>query len=87
MSVQYVRGGNTLGSIGTIASVAGMVTGQPWLTALGQGMNAYGQIRNGGSYTTPGFQNQNNNPLNWLGGLMAGNIARNNPDQTTQRGK
>ena len=27
------------------------------------------------------------NPMNWLGGLMAGNIATNNPDQTTQRGK
>lgn len=85
MSVQYVKGSNPFGTLGMLANIGGIVTGQPWLTALGQGMNAFGQFSNG--YTSPGFQNTNNNPMNWLGGLMAGNIATNNPDQTTQRGK
>lgn len=85
MAVHYVSGGSPFGTLGMLANLGGIVTGQPWLTALGQGLNVYGQYRNG--YTSPGFQNQNNNPLNWLGGLMKGNIATNNPDQTTQRGK
>ena len=64
-------------NLGKIASVAGMATGQPWLTAIGQGMNAYNSFSSGGGYTTPGFLNQNNNPFNWLG----------NPDMITQGGK
>ena len=88
MSVQYVKGSNPLGSIGTIATIAGMATGQSWLTALGYGANALGSsgASLGGSYTTPGFQNVNNNPFPFLNGLFAGNIAAN-PDHQSQRGK
>ncbi len=85
MSVKYVKGSSPLGSLGTLASLGGMVTGQPWLTALGMGMNAYNTYNNG-TYQTPGFQNKNNNPLFNLGGLFSGNIA-GNPDQITQGGK
>lgn len=85
MSVHYVKGSNMLDNLGQVASLAGMVTGQPWLTALGMGANAYNTYNNG-TYQTPGFQNQNNNPLLDLGGLLSGNIA-SNPDQITQGGK
>ena len=85
MSVTYVKGSSPLGSIGSIASLAGMVTGQPWLTALGMGANTATSLFNGGGYSTPGFMNQNNNPLLGLGGIFSGNIAT--PDNITQRGK
>lgn len=65
-----------LGSLGKVASIAGMATGQPWLTALGSGINAYNTYNNG-TYQTPGFINKNNNPFNWL----------SNPDFITQGGK
>ncbi|MBR0167336.1 MAG: hypothetical protein IJQ08_01550 [Synergistaceae bacterium] len=85
MSVKYVKGNSPLGSLGSIANIAGMATGQPWLSALGMGMNAYNSFSNG-TYKTPGFQNTNSNPLNIFGGLFSGNIA-SNPDNITQRGK
>ena len=85
MAVQYVKGGSgLLDYFANNAQIVGMATGQPWLTALGAGVNAY---NSGGSYTTPGFQNQNNNPLLQLGGLFSGNIASKNPDMKTQGGK
>lgn len=88
MAVHYVKGSNPFSTIGTIASIAGMATGQPWLTALGYGANAYGNTGGslGGGFTTPGFQNVNNNPLPFLSGLFSGNIA-SNPDHQSQRGK
>ncbi len=86
MAVHYVKGSTPLGSLGTFANIAGLATGQPWLTALGMGMNAYNTYNNG-TYQTPGFQNQNNNPLNIFGGLFSGNIASKNPDMKTQGGK
>ena len=87
MAVQYVKGGNSLGTLGTIAGLAGTAMGVPWLSALGMGMNAYGQLQGGGSYQTPGWLNQNNNPFSWLGSLSQGNIASQNPDQISARGK
>ena len=84
MAVHYVKGSSPLGNLGMIASIAGTFTGQPWLTALGQGMNVYNSIS--GGYQTPGFQNTNNNPFLSLGGLFSGNISRN-PDNISQRGK
>ncbi len=86
MSVKYVEGSNPLGALGNVAGLAGTAMGVPWLTALGAGMNAYGQLSGGGGYQTPGWINQNNNPLGWLGGITSGNIA-SNPDQKTARGK
>ena len=38
---------NTLGMLGTLASVAGMATGQPWLSALGAGMQGANSMMNG----------------------------------------
>ena len=88
MSVQYVKN-NTLGSLGTIASLAGTLTGQPWLTALGTGVNAYDAISAGNGYQTPGFLNSNNGGI--LGSLGLGSLFSNsitsNPDDLVQRGK
>ncbi len=85
MSVKYVKGGNTLGALGTIAGLAGTAAGVPWLSVLGAGMNTYGKLR--GGYQTPGWVNTNNNPLNVIGGLFSGNIASQNPDIKSARGK
>ena len=75
MAVHYVKGGSgLLRYLGNNAKIVGMATGQPWLTALGMGVNAY---NSGEGYSTPGFMNKNNNPFNWLG----------NPDMITQGGK
>ena len=38
-----------LSNIGNLASLAGMATGQPWLTALGAGMKATDGLINGSS--------------------------------------
>lgn len=87
MAVHNVKGGSgLLNYFANNAQIVGMATGQPWLTALGMGMNAYNTYNNG-TYQTPGFQNQNNNPLNIFGGLFSGNIASQNPDMKTQGGK
>lgn len=84
MPVHYVKGSSPLGNIGTLAQIGGMAFGVPWVSALGMGMNAADGLING--YTTPGFQNQNNNPLLSLGSLFSGNIAAK-PDNITARGK
>lgn len=41
MAVQVVenKGSGILGNIGSLATLGGLVTGQPWLTALGTGMS------------------------------------------------
>ena len=84
MSVQYVKGGNYLGALGTLAGMAGTAAGMPWLSALGMGMDAYGQLRSGTGYKTPGWVNHNT--MEEIGGLFKGNIA-DNPDEKTRRGK
>ena len=38
-----------LSNIGNLASLGGMITGQPWLTALGAGMKATDGLINGNS--------------------------------------
>lgn len=38
-----------LSNIGNLASLGGMITGQPWLTALGAGMKATDGLINGSS--------------------------------------
>ncbi len=49
MSVQYVGGGGGfLGGLGTLAQIGGLVTGTPFLTVLGTGMNAADGLINGG---------------------------------------
>ena len=83
MAVQYVKGGSgLLDYFANNAQIVGMATGQPWLTALGAGVNAY---NSGGSYTTPGWVNKNT--MDEIGGLFKGNIASKKPDMKTQGGK
>lgn len=36
-----------LGTLGNLASLGGMMTGQPWLTALGTGMSGVDTLMNG----------------------------------------
>lgn len=48
MAVEYVKSkDNTLGMLGTLANVGGMVTGTPWLTSLGLGLGAMNSMVNG----------------------------------------
>lgn len=41
-----------LSNIGNLASLAGTLTGQPWLTALGMGMSATDGLINGSGYSS-----------------------------------
>ena len=48
MAVMYSGGGGgLLGGLGGLASIAGVLTGQPWLTAAGTGLGALGGAMNG----------------------------------------
>ena len=48
MAVTYVKEkDNTLGALGTLATLAGMATGAGWLTPLGMGLNAMNASMNG----------------------------------------
>lgn len=85
MAVQYVKGSNPLGALGNVAGLAGTAMGVPWLTALGMGMDAYGQFRSGAGYKTPGWINKNS--LDEVGGLFGNIASKDNPDQKTKRGK
>ena len=85
MSVKTIKN-NSMLNFGTLAEGMGMVTEQPWLTALGQGMKAYHKLRNpkdddDDGYNTPGFQNQNN------AGILGSLFGWGNPDLKTQKGK
>ena len=84
MSVIYSKNNSpfSLANMADAASLAGIVTGQPWLTVLGQGVNAFGQSE----YQTPGFQNTNNG--GFLGSLGLGQLFSGiNADNITQGGK
>ena len=41
------KSNSTLSTLGTLASIGGMVTGQPWLSTLGMGMQGANAIMNG----------------------------------------
>ena len=50
MATKVVKGGpGILSNLGNLAALGGMVTGQPWLTALGTGMKATDTLINGSS--------------------------------------
>ena len=71
------RSGGLLGTLGTIAGIGGTMFGQPWLGALGMGMNAANAAMNG----SPGGVAEAmagilNGDLNGMQGMMANNIAR-----------
>ena len=53
MATKVVKGGpGILSNLGNLASLGGMVTGQPWLTALGTGMKATDGLINGSNLDT-----------------------------------
>ena len=53
MAVQVLeRRPGILSNIGNLASLAGMATGQPWLTALGTGAGITDKMMNGGCFGT-----------------------------------
>ena len=76
MAVIMAKGNNTLGTIGTLASIAGMATGTPWLSTLGLGMGAAGNIINGNN-TNMEQQGALAEILKNLGGWF--NPAKDNP--------
>ena len=50
MAVQYVKEKNNfLGALGGLATLGGIVTGQPWLSTLGAGLGAANGMMNGNS--------------------------------------
>ena len=50
MAVIDARGNNsTFGGLGSFATALGTLTGQPWLSAIGMGMNAVDSMSAGGS--------------------------------------
>ena len=51
---QQQKQNGILGTLGTLASLGGTLTGQPWLTTLGMGMRGLDGVLNGGSTSTGG---------------------------------
>ena len=47
-------GGGLLGGLGALATIGGALTGQPWLSALGTGLNAANGMMNGGGAQSAG---------------------------------
>jgi len=47
MATITTNGGGLLGTIGALAGVAGLATGNPWLSAIGMGANALSGNGNG----------------------------------------
>ena len=76
MAIIQAKGRNTLGTLGTLASIAGMATGTPWLSTLGLGMGAAGNLINGNS---PSMEQQSSlaEILRNIGGWF--NPAKDNP--------
>ena len=77
-------GGGLLGGLGKAAGVAGMLTGTPWLSALGLGMGAADSAMNGNG--TGALEQVLSGILN--GGWMNpadGNIANANPYEATPK--
>ena len=55
MATKVVKGGpGILSNLGNLATLGGMVTGQPWLTALGMGMKATDGLINGNNGNSSG---------------------------------
>ena len=79
MAVIYAggRGGGLLGTLGALAGGLGMMTGTPWLSMLGTGMNAANAAMRGDPSGLAGaMAGIANGDLNGMQGMTAGNIAR-----------
>ena len=71
MAVQYVKENNNfLGALGGLATLGGMLTGQPWLSALGTGLGAANSIMNG---------NATQGDVQSLGDILKNIISWKNP--------
>ena len=80
---------NTMGMLGTLASVAGMATGQSWLIALGTGMQGMNAMMNGNSsmqtgQATSGALNEVLNGLKDVWKNPAKTIAQNVKDKVQE---
>lgn len=86
---QEKKRNNTLGTLGTLASLGGAITGQPWLSALGIGMSGANAMMNGdaSSGTIDKTAGSINEVLSGLKGIWT-NPADNNiaktPEKATQ---
>ena len=78
MATKVVKGGpGILSNLGNLATLGGMVTGQPWLTALGTGMKATDSLINGNGDTdsqTDALEKLKNVITGWKN-PASGNIA------------
>ena len=79
MATKVVKGGpGILSNLGNLAALGGMVTGQPWLTALGTGMKATDSLINGSGDTdsqTDALEKLKNVITGWKN-PASGNIAK-----------
>ena len=70
---------NSLGLLGTLAMFGGTLTGNPFLTSLGTGMNAANQMINGNYSSTPQAASAFQDAIKGLWGWVnpaSGNIAK-----------
>ena len=81
MAVQYVNGGSTFGGWGNAIGLVGTLTGQPWLSAIGAGMNVADSISSGGQQGQQGAMGNIEKMLDYMKEAgwfnpAAGNIAK-----------
>ena len=84
MAVIYQQGGGggLLGGLGALASIGGMLTGQPWLSALGTGLNAANGMMNGNAQSAGSLAGAIGDLINGWKNPVNGNIAKT-PYQAT----
>ena len=84
MAVIYQQGGGggLLGGLGALASIGGVLTGQPWLSALGTGLNAANGMMNGNAQSAGDLAGAIGGLINSWKNPVSGNIAKT-PYQAT----
>ena len=76
---------NSLGTLGTLAMFGGTLLGQPWLSALGSGINAANSMINGNYSSAPQATSAFQDAIKGLWGWVnpaSGNIAKSPGDQS-----
>ena len=78
MAVIYQQGGGggLLGGLGALATIGGALTGQPWLSALGTGLNAANGMMNGNAQSASGLAGAIGDLVNSWKNPAGGNIAK-----------
>ena len=70
-------GGGLLGGLGALATIGGALTGQPWLGALGTGLNAVNSMmKGGGVQSAESLASALDELLNSWKNPVSGNIAK-----------